>query len=159
MITLNAPDFYGSCVFCDDLRVEANGKFFYIGVYPSGHMFINAPFPFVIPRLVISISYSQIPEKFISPVFWFFLPGDSEEEPSVRASLPEEAGAAALARVSSSDLPVGKEQIYANVHANFTISNIEIKSQGLLKVRAVRGDELVRLGSLFVRSGSAEAMV
>jgi hypothetical protein len=151
MITLDSPDVYGSCIFCDDVRTENNGKFIYIGVY-TGHMFVDSQFPLLIQKLVVGISYSQIPEKFISPKFWVFLPGDNEDKPSIEALMPEETGRAALSQAMSSKLPVEKNKIYANVQSNFTFFNLPIRMPGLIKVRAVRGEELLRLGSLFVRA-------
>lgn len=152
MITLDAPDVYGHCIFCDDVRPEASGKLIFVGVYATNHMFVHEPFPFTLPHLVVSISYSQLPEKFISPRFWIFFPGDANDKPSIEAIMPEEAGREALSKITSSVLPVvGSAKKYANVQANFTIHNLTIQMPGLLRVRAVRGQELVRLGSLFVR--------
>lgn len=150
MIELDTPDFFGHCIFCDDIRLEVGGKLIYLGVYPT-HIFVQGGFPFLFQKLVVSISYSQIPEKFLPPKFWLFLPGDSEDKASIEAVMPDESARGALAAVENSILPAPKDQIYANVQANFTFINVPIRMPGLIKVRAVRDQELVKLGSIFIR--------
>jgi hypothetical protein len=151
MITLESADVFGHTIFCDDIRIEASGKFIYIGVYPS-YMTWHGTFPFILPHLALSISYSQRPEKFITPNFWVFLPGDPDDKPSLTSEMPEEAARQALERVQNSALPVDKGHIYANTVTNFMFQSVPIKTSGLIKVRAVRGEELFRLGTLFVQA-------
>jgi hypothetical protein len=151
MITLDSPDVFGSCIFCDDIRIENTGKLIYIGAY-TGHMYVPNSFPVVIQKLAVAVNYSQLPSKFISPKFWVFLPGDAEDKPSIEALMPEEAGQHALSQVMNSQLPVQREAIYANLNSTFTFFNLVIKEPGLIRVRAVRDQELVRLGTLFVRT-------
>jgi hypothetical protein len=149
MITIDSPDVFGSCIFCDDIRIENTGKLIYIGAY-TGRMYVPNSFPVVIQKLAVAIDYSQLPSKFMSPKFWVFLPGD-EEKPAIEAVMPEETGASALDQVLKSELPVSRDAVYANVNATFTFFNLVIKEKGLIKVRAVRGQELVKIGTLFVR--------
>lgn len=152
MITLDSGDVLGHCVFCDEIRVEITGKAFYIGVYPD---VLHVPsFPFVLPRLGIAITYLQRPNNFMPPLkFVVFLPSDPDDKPSVVAELPEQATKDALAnaekRKSTSLDPLNT---YITVHANFNFAMLPIAKSGLLKVRAVREDNLFRLGSLKIET-------
>src|SRR5438105_1290328 len=158
MKVLGSPDAFGNVIFCDDVRVENTGKFMYIGVYP-GHMHVHGTFPFAIPKLSIGISYYQRPTKFVTPIkFWIFLPGDPDDKPSIEAELPEEATKEAIAgalKLASSNLE--PNNAFATIHSNFSFSNLTIQQPGLLKVRAVRGDELIRLGTVLIEAAVPQA--
>src|SRR6266849_4932270 len=41
--TAPAPDFYGNTIFCDDIRLELEGKITYVGVY-TGSLLVKADF-------------------------------------------------------------------------------------------------------------------
>jgi hypothetical protein len=152
MITLDAPDFFGYALFADDIRVEASGKFIYIGVYTT--QMTHAAFPVVLPKLVININYSQLPDEFIPPRFWVFLPGDRPDTPSIQMEMPEESSREAIEKAKQSPLSiVGADKVYANANANFTFNGLPIAEPGLIRVRAARGDKLVRLGSLSIVAG------
>jgi hypothetical protein len=153
MITLDSADVLGHCVICDEIRVENNGKCFYIGVYTAKMLIHSATFPVTLPRLGIAITYMQRPEAFISPKFCIFLPGDDEGKPSIEAELPEDAikGALENAKNLQAKMPDAKNA-FATLHANFNFANLKIAKPGLLKVRIARGQELFRLGTIMIEA-------
>jgi hypothetical protein len=38
------PDFYGYSIFCDDIRLEIDGKVTYVGAYTSGILLVKTDF-------------------------------------------------------------------------------------------------------------------
>jgi hypothetical protein len=157
MITLDSPDVFGHCIFCDDIRVENTGKFIYIGVYPAAMRVHGGAFPLVLPKLGIGITYSQRPEKFLKPIkFVMFLPGDADDKPSVESELPEEAVKDAVANAEKlKSMAIDSKNLFATIHANFNFAHLPIAKPGILKVRAVRGDQMIRLGSLLIEAEPA----
>jgi hypothetical protein len=157
MITLEPADVLGHCIFCDEIRVENTGKFLYIGVYPAA-MHIPS-FPVVLPRLGIGITYAQRPSSFIAPVkFVVFLPSDPEDKPSITTEVPEQATKDALAnREKVKSTSFEPQNMFATVRINLNFGMLPIAKAGLLKVRAVRGDTLFRLGTLVIETPQASA--
>jgi len=66
MKTLDAPDYYGHTIFCDDIRQEAGNKASYMGVY-TGHLFIQGEFPLFLPKFGFGIQYIQRIRSYIPP--------------------------------------------------------------------------------------------
>lgn len=150
MITLDSADVLGHSVFCDEIRMESTGKLFYIGVYP-GNMHVPS-FPIVLPRFGISITYLQRPTAFVTPIkFVIFLPGDADDKPSIVAELPEQAARDVIANVQKT-ISLDPANAFATVQTNFNFAMLPIPKSGLLKVRAVRGDNLFRLGTLLIEA-------
>lgn len=151
MKTLEPSDTFGDTVFCDEIRQEANGKLLYLGVYVA-HMRVPGKFPFLLPRLGLAISYWQRPNQFVMPIrFAVFLPGDSDDKPSIETDVPDESAKVALENAKKMmSSQIDPNNCFATVHANFNFTNLMIPQPGSLKVRAVRGDTLVRLGSMVI---------
>jgi hypothetical protein len=149
MITEDAPEAYGYTIFCDDIRVEVGNKLTFVGVYTVG-MMINASFPIVMPKLAFHVVYMQRRPNVISTnKFLVFLPDATGDEPSFRFDVP--MGAVEQATNVPGDRPFpGEDVVYASIGVQFGLQNVVISQPGLIKVRAVRGDRLVRLGSLSV---------
>jgi hypothetical protein len=142
MITAEAPEVYGYTIFCDDIRAEVGGKFTYVGAY-SGNMFVQGEFPLTIPKFALGVVYMQRHDKIILPVkFWVFFPGDDEDKPSMQVEAPPEATQQIAIAAAQQKMD------YATAYMHFGIANLVIREPGTMKVRAVRGDELIRLGAL-----------
>jgi hypothetical protein len=153
MITLDAPDFHGFTVFCDEIRPEASGKMLHIGAYAGQHMIVHGAFPFLLPRLGIAVTYCQRKRVEIFPVkLCIFLPGDPEDKPSIETEIPSEPIHAGIEEKKKfhSFIPEEERGKFTNIHANLNFSSLQIKKPGFLKVRAARGEELVRLGALLI---------
>lgn len=146
----------GNTIFCDDIRFEAGGKVTLVGVY-AGDMIFPADFPVTIPRLGMRISYSERPNESTEPVeIRIYLPGDSEESPWYRVSLPREQMQAVQSLLADSD---AENLITTLFHINSPV--LTIKQEGRIRVRAYRGDTEIRIGSLrilkMIQPGAAVA--
>lgn len=137
---------YGLTVFCDDIRTESHGKRMYLGVYNS-ELLVGQDFPLVLPTFGFAITYLEPIESPVEPVkIKIFAPGENgEDEVLADIDLPD-------------DRPARPESQLPDAQAEFRAAIIPVKmgplalgSSGYLKVRAYRGSEEVRLGSLRVR--------
>jgi len=159
MALLDAPDLFGRTIFCDDIRTEADGKISYIGSY-GGYMFVHGPFPFTLPKFGLGIVFAQRKSLFVPNVgLRVFLPGDTEDAPSLVADLQEVAeGATAIAASAASPLPAS-DQSYVHLMANIILAPLVLKEPGPMKVRAVRGEDMIRLGTLTILPSQQQSAV
>jgi hypothetical protein len=154
----DSPEAYGYTIFCDDIRLEVAGKMTFVGVY-TGEMTIYTPsFPTVLPKIALSISYRQRFDKVVSPVqFRVLFPWDQNEDSPFVFDPPND-GLAEAAEGARRLAEESKEVAFASMTFNFFFSPFVISSPGLIKVRAVRGDELVKLGGLRITQGDPSAV-
>jgi hypothetical protein len=152
------PDVFGYTTFCDDIRQEAGGLVSLIGVYRA-RMFVHGTFPISIPKFGFAISYWQRRELVLpGPIrIRITLPGDTDEKPSIETELPADAAEKMFAEEMQFATSISADTNFAAVHANFILAPLVFNCPGIIRVRAVRGDELVRLGSLRVLQGTATA--
>jgi hypothetical protein len=142
------PDAFGHAIFCDDIRVEVGNKLTFVGCY-FGFMFINSNFPAIIPRFCVAVEYSQRREKIILPIkFVIFLPSDPEDKPSIEFG--SEVNQKTLEVNEASAIALGNSPDIATFSARIGIESLSVTKPGVLKVRAVRGNKLVRLGTLTI---------
>jgi hypothetical protein len=153
MITEDAPETYGYTIFCDDIRVEVGNRLTFVGVYAAGPI-IAPSFPHFIPRLAMYVVYMQRRPNVIPPSkVLLFLPGATDDNPSVHFEVPADAaGQAAKANAAPGDQSFHGEDVYMAMGFPFGILNLHILQPGAIKLRAVRGDRLVRLGGLGIVS-------
>lgn len=135
----------GHCIFCDDIRHEANGKLSLIGVY-GGELYPLGPYPLRLPKLCILIHYFQRPEDgFHDTKIRTRLIGGASEivlfEVLVTASefqnaqIPEKP-----------DDPDIEPMIALTMPIEFPL--IMIAQPGRIRVDAYRGDDQIKLGGL-----------
>lgn len=133
-----APDTFGSTIFCDDIRFEMDGKISFIGSY-TGIMYIRDEFPVIIPKFGLSIQFVQSVRVYKSNLrLKVFFPGDKDDSPSMesdwtQATMPE---------------PPPPEGRYVIVRANFILSPLNIVGPGHIKIRVEREGVLHGCGSL-----------
>ena len=142
-------------VFCDDIRHEADGKRLFIGVY-SSNMILYAEPPVVLPKLCIAVDYFERPNESQESVeIQIFLPGaDTDTDPPlIDISIERD-------KFLSIPIPTDPEadDPQIGVSMNFSLSQIELASPGRIKVRAKRGGDIIRLGSLLVSFNSVSLM-
>ncbi len=156
METLSAPDAFGHTTFCDDIRMEINGKLTLVGCY-STELHVHSSFPVVIPKLCLAINYWQKKGHLILPVvFWVFLPGDTEEKASIEFGTTEQLTSEMLEqRLEKPQEPGMEAPEYSVFSAQVALANLSVPLAGSIKVRARRGDQLLRLGSLIIRGNPA----
>ena len=117
-------------------------------------MFIHGQFPLTIPKFCFATTLYQRREHFEPNIeLRIFLPGDADETPSIIAQSAETTPGAIADQTAAEveGLPMGDERIVA-MHSHLTVAPFQIKELGLMKVRALRRGDLVRLGSIRIVS-------
>jgi hypothetical protein len=146
----NRPIAFGHVTFCDDIRLEQGGKVTLVGVYPNS-MFVHGQFPFQLPKFGMLVSYSQRLDAPRGPVeLQIFLPGDPDDAPTIKGDLAMDdvVGDPDLAkRFERPGLPAVK---YAHVGMHIVSAPMILKSEGQIRVVAIREGGEIRLGSLRV---------
>jgi hypothetical protein len=146
------PSPFGYTVFCDDIRQEVLGKITLVGVY-QGEMTVIGVAPVQIPKLALSIHFFEKPTEGHDPLeIQIFLPGDADEAPSQRVSIPPRD------HVSAPEQQ-GAEDIRARIAVAFQFVPLVVHQEGTLKVRMKRGDDLFRLGALPIKLLTVEQAV
>jgi hypothetical protein len=135
---------FGSVIFCDEVRHEANGKHIYIGVYVDG-MYVHPSFPAKVASLSVVIKYIE-------------RRGDSSNDVVLRVFFPGEEKAAFEATALRKDvdavqLPEGPEvdDPFVQVMIVAQFRELVIKQAGWMKVRAYLGDDEIKLGTMHIR--------
>lgn len=142
------PEAFGHAIFCDDIRMEVGNKLTFAGCY-FGIMFLNSDFPATISRFCVAVEYSQERGKVILPIkFVIFLPNDPEDKPSIEFGPSPEVNEQGIQDMEAYTIDLGVSPDIATVNAQIGIGGLSIAQPGAIKVRAVRGGELVRLGTL-----------
>lgn len=92
---------------------------------------------------MLAIHYFERHEEASTPLqLRVFLPDDPEDAPSQSVDIPPREYAA---------LPPTDEDLRAAMNFALQISPLIVTKSGLIKVRMVRGDDTIRLGSLRVK--------
>jgi hypothetical protein len=149
MTLLNPPDTYGYTIFCDDIRHEVDGKINFIGTY-AGTMFVNGTFPIALPKFGFGMTLLQRREILVANVaVRIFLPGDIDDTPSIHGKFAEINEGTVAEQTAAEVAQLPKDEIsYVGLHLNLIVSPLVINAPGVIKVRAVRGDDMVRLGAM-----------
>jgi hypothetical protein len=144
--TTHAP--FGFTIFCDDIRQEVGGKATLVGCFQGNLHFISATFPVTLPKLCLAIHYfepASLPAERVS--LSISLPGDPPDKPTAAGEIPFET----LAPAPDALNPDGHLLKQSILH--FVMALVTIKSPGFISVRARRGEETIRLGSLQISVG------
>lgn len=140
---------YGYTIFCDDIRQEDNGKLIYIGVY-SGVMY--APqFPITVSALALRIFYFERPNESNEAVeLRIYLPGQEEDSPAIKLQLAEDFRKSVPMLEVPAETSWDKPETFMTGIFHLKLSPMELKEAGLIRVRAIRGENSIKLGSLRV---------
>lgn len=136
----------GSVIFCDEIRTEITGKTILIGVYNNA-MFYVAPFPIVLPKLAMRITYIETPGESTEPVqIKVLLIQGQEQKVLFTHDIPP-------AERDKADIPEITEDTRPFLIATFQVElgPMLIQQECRIAVRAYRGDSEYRLGSLFIK--------
>jgi hypothetical protein len=135
---------YGYTIFCDDLRQETSGKLICIGIY-TGEMIIIGNPPTLLPTFVAAITYRERPSESNAPVkIKMFVPGGDDAVAELDVPVAAMRSAQFRAEIARED------RIYSAIMP-IRISPLLLRQDGLIKVRAYRGDDEIRLGTLAVK--------
>ena len=153
MSEISWPTPFGYTIFCDDIRHEISGKTTFVGIY-AGEMILHVPLPAIYPKLCLAIHYTERPGESTEPVrIEVSLPGDEIDKPAIVADLPIDQ---MRNRPPPSDPGADDPRLGVQFHMGLT--PLQILKEGRIKVRAIRGEDVIRLGSLLIRSDAPEAV-
>jgi hypothetical protein len=135
----------GHSLFCDEIRQEDNGKQLLIGLY-NGDMLVES-LPILLPSFRILIRYQERPTESRLPVrFVVTAPDESGNDLQIfQAEVPREAFD--QIQIPSDDI----DEPFLALALNAAFSPLILAHQGRIKVRAYRGDDEIRLGTLRIR--------
>ena len=129
----------GHTIFCDDVRQEASGKQTLVGTY--GTSMLVSEFPAMLPQICCVISYREAPEATGKVAIRVIheINDDETVMAEILYDIPE-----------GSKPPAEMEGPFIMRTGSFLvqISPFAIEGPGLLKVRAFRDDDEIRLGAL-----------
>lgn len=140
---------YGYSVFCDDIRVEADGKLSFMGCY-NGVMFVSHSFPVVLPKFCVHLHVlSPADQPYSSILARCYGPG--QEQPVVEESIDPPSYEDQMRIMAELRGNPGIPR-YIVAAASLIFTPMEIKAPGLIKVRAILDDSAdeLPLGSLRV---------
>jgi hypothetical protein len=142
---------YGTTLFCDDIRDEVANKKSFIGCYTDS-IVVQGEFPTVLPTFGICITFIENPSEAIGPlsIRVFFSPQDGPDLALVDADLPED-------RLVQSGIDTSDPEMRLSTYLALKASPLRFDAPGRLKVRAYRGDEEFRLGSIAVLAARSDA--
>lgn len=137
---------FGFTIFCDDLRQEVGGKVSMIGVYSETMIFESAA-PAVLARLVLATTYVE-PRGFDELPVSLRVVAPGHAEPILMAPVLPAGPRTVMSALETPDAA----EIPNYMLARFTIPlmNLFLPEPGRLGVEYVRGDSVVRGGSLLV---------
>lgn len=138
----------GYTIFCDDIRHETTGKVTFVGTYGT-RLFI-ATVPSIVPRICCAVTYREATDAFGKVAIRVIHEVDEDEK--VLGQIEYE--------ISPNDLPepdCDEPFVMREAKFFFEISPFAVPGPGLLKVRAFRDDNEIRLGSLKIEMGAQEA--
>lgn len=145
MTEITWPTPFGYVIFCDDVRNEVDGKTTIVGAYGADIVF-GIPLPVTLGKFAMVVKYFELPKESSDPIkIEVYFPGDAEDAPSVAANLPAE-------EMRNMPLPKGADNEDARIGASFNMvfPPFTILKEGYIRVRAVRGDDVIKLGRLRV---------
>jgi hypothetical protein len=143
MTEISWPTPYGYTIFCDDIRNEIDGKVTLVGIY-SADMIFKVPLPVIVPKLGIVISYFERRGESVDPIrLEVYLPGDEDGKPSITTDIPHDN----FRNIPESNDP-DAEDVRINAIFHMVLSPVNIIKKGRIRVRAVRGEDIIKLGSL-----------
>jgi hypothetical protein len=149
------PILRGYVIFCDDIRHEFGGKLTFVGVY-DGIMYAHGDFPFMLPKFGIAIRYMELRDAGLKDdvTIRIYMPGQDENgEPAFGGTLPTQELRDTIK--PHPDVDPGLPR-YLNIGTNLIFAPLIIPQKGMIKVRAVCGSEMLKVGSLLVTSTPTE---
>jgi hypothetical protein len=149
---------FGSTIICDDVRVENNGKKMYIGVYDQ--MYVHADFPVVLPSLYFVVRYAEgLGESEDAVVIKVFLPGSNVNNPAIEALFWPAGPRSGLGEEKIiQDRPDDEKRDPMRIGTlPLMLSPAVITQEGEIRIRAYRGEDVIKLGAMQVRRASPES--
>ena len=142
-------DPYGWTIFCDDIRHEVGNKFSFMGVY-KGDLIVHGAFPATLPKFGLAVSYRVYLDdaRLEEVTLAVYLPGDEDGNPSIKGAIPISE------MVAKADPPSRGGDTFREFQVVIVASPLTLKQSGRIKVRAIGGAGVIKLGSLRVEQAA-----
>ena len=139
---------FGYTIFCDEIRQENNGKLIYIGVY-TGEMLFYGPPPGVLPTFTAMVYYVERREDKREPVsIKLFAPGILDAIGSADLNIN-------AINFSKPPSPIREEEEPSDpifgLRVPIRVAPMIVDQEGAFRVRAFKGGDVIRLGTLSVK--------
>lgn len=132
----------GHVIFCDDIRHEVTGKVTFVGTY-TNFMYINGSLPIALSKFCMGIVYRDERDSLENVTIKIFMPGDKEDGPSAEYHITPQADM--VPPPATSD-----EFVFREYRMFFEAPGAIITEEGRIRVRAYKGDDVIRLATLTV---------
>jgi hypothetical protein len=132
----------GYTIFCDDIRHEASGKATYVGIYKSV-MFLRGEMPVTLPKICFAILLREEPQSKEPVTIKIFFPGQGDED--------EPGASIGMQLQNVPETPPSSEFTMRDAWMLLEVPNAKIEQYGKFRVRAYRGGDEIRLGTLVVQ--------
>jgi hypothetical protein len=130
----------GYTIFCDDIRHEVSGKETLVGTY-TNVMYVKGAPPFKLPKVCMAVVFIEETDSLEPVTIKVFFPGDDDDAPSAFMEYQPQPELIP---------PPSEEFQMREARMLLELPNAEIKQFGRFRVRAYRGDDEIRLGTLLV---------
>jgi hypothetical protein len=135
----------GFCIFCEDIRLEVNGKQSYIGVFVGNELVVQGALPAPIGKFCIQATFRQRPTDGLEPItFEVHLPGDDPDKPSARIDAQIED--------SLPPPPADVDDPFLQIVVGMQFNPLGIAQEGKIEVSALKAGKRYRIGTLRVKS-------
>jgi hypothetical protein len=144
---MNKPPAWGFSIFCDDMRQELFGKYSLLGIYHAD-IVIPEGLPALLPKFVIVVRY-------------FETPGEMSTDLNININVPWKEGSIATQSIKREDMvwSPNRDFQYGSDDSEpvftllmpFVFSPFVIEEPGRIRVRGTLGNEVIKLGSLYIR--------
>lgn len=145
------PDMFGHTIFADDIRREIGGKISVVGAYNS-IMYIHTGFPVALSKFGIWITYFERKgalDQDADVELRVILPTAPEGEPSTITSvIPASSRPKTPLLPRSPDAGSWPEPLFRRIDHQIVAEPLIIPAPGVIKVRAVCGDKVAKIGIL-----------
>jgi hypothetical protein len=139
---------FGYTIFCDDIRMEADGKVSFIGSYHMGTLVIHVPFPATLAKFAMGINYMEEREAFSHDIkVKIFMPDQEEESDEAAFEFQIERSL-----IQSAEISEGK---FFRFFTPVIVAPLQLMRPGKIKVRAHCGDVVIKMGVLTVSEGQS----
>lgn len=142
----------GYTIFSDDVRYEMGSKLTYVGVY-GGDMIVGAEPPVTLSQLCVTIAYRDSPEGLAeqAPYFRVVRITDDGSEELARVDCDIDFVADPLPPSSHTGGPESDYKIFSELRVQARLAGFKLDGPCRIAVRAYKGEDEVRLGSLNVK--------
>ncbi len=136
----------GLTLFCDDIRFEQSSKITFVGAY-GPEMLVAGSFPILLPKLGFYVQLRLPPLSSPPSEINIYLPGSETDEPAFTTNIAPPA--TEELEKTKTGMPPGTTAILST-NVPILLGPTIILAEGLIKVRVICGETIIKAGTLKV---------